>query len=59
MPSVAANGEYGSQAPIAMMVSVVNVMGMDARLPMKGILLVLMIWTINVCVKSDSTNHPV
>ena len=41
MPSDAANGEYGSQAPIAIIVSVVTVMCMDARLPMKGIRRVL------------------
>jgi hypothetical protein len=59
MPRAAAKDEYGSQAPMAMMVSVVSVMGRDALLWMKGIRLVLMIWTIRVWVRSDSTNHPV
>ncbi len=59
MPRDAAKDEYGSQAPMAMMVSVVSVMGRDARLWIKGIRRVLIIWTIRVWVRSDSTNQPV
>ena len=42
-----------------MMVSVVSVIGSDARLWMNGIRRVRMMWTIRVWVSSDSTNQPV
>jgi hypothetical protein len=42
-----------------MTAAVMRVMGRDARLPIKGIRLVLMMWTISVWVRRDSTNHPV
>ena len=58
-PVVAEHGEYGSQAPMATTPKVVRVMWTEARLPKKGSFLVLMIWTIRVWVRSDSTNQPV
>src|SRR5450759_2038738 len=58
-PSAFARGETVSQAPAATMITEVKMSGQLARLSIKGILLVRMIWIINVWVKSDSTNQPV
>jgi hypothetical protein len=48
IPRLPAKGEYGNHAPMPMMVRVVRVRCREARLPMKGTLLVLMICTIKV-----------
>src|SRR5579883_3487803 len=58
-PRAGANGEYGSHTPTAMMASVVRVSGRLARLCKNGTRFVRMTWMMSVCVRSDSTNHPV
>ena len=45
--------------PMAHTTIVVAIRGVLARLWMKGIFAVRMIWMINVCVKSDTTNQPI
>ena len=52
-------GENGSHMPTIMTIMVMVITGQLARLWMKGMRLVRMMWMISVCVSSDSTNQPV
>ena len=49
----------GSVIPTTQMMIVVATRAILARLSMMGIFAVLMMWIISVCVRRDSTNHPV
>src|ERR1700680_4665993 len=53
-----ASGENGSQTAHAMINSVSSTTGATAVLWRKGIFSVRIVWTINVCVSSPSTNQP-
>src|ERR1700722_16468297 len=56
--SAGASGENGNQTPHAMINSVNSTTGATAVLWMNGIFSVRIVWTINVCVSSPSTNQP-
>jgi hypothetical protein len=58
-PSTEPTQVYGSAIPITQMMIVVVMRALLARLSKNGILAVLMMWIIKVCVRRDSTNHPV
>ena len=55
-PSSGPSGENGGAAPTAISDAVGAI---SARLRTKGTRLVRMTWMLSVCVKSDSTDHPV
>src|ERR1700722_3980152 len=56
--SAGASGENGNQTPHAIINSVNSTTGATAVLWMNGIFSVRIVWTINVCVSSPSTNQP-
>jgi hypothetical protein len=49
----------GNIIPTAQMIMVVAISAGLARLSINGIFAVRMMWMIRVCVRRDSTNHPV